>query len=295
MNTKVHRLSAINYFGGKSRYMDWLLPFFDRKHINDLQQITHWVEPFCGAASVTLNIHPYPIETINDIDGRLVNFFQVLRDHPEKLIDKLLLTPYNRAEFIMSLKPHKDKIEDARRFFVRMQQSFGGIGHVSARITSWRTQYVESRRGMSMETSKYLSKIEGLHEVAARIMTMQIDNRDFRDVFKFYNSPNIIKYCDPPYVHVSRTGKKDYAYEMTDDEHIEFLELANLDKGKMAISGYDSELYNDMLLPVEKGGQWYKHLGPDRITNIGKNRKTAKREILWTNYNVNNQVPMLVL
>ena len=275
--------------------MDWLLPFFDRRHIVDLQLCDHWVEPFCGAASVSLNIVPWPIETINDLDDRLVNFFQVLRDHPDKLIDKLILTPYNRSEFIMALKPHHNKIEDARRFFVRMQQSFGGIGQVTARISSWRTQFTESRRGMSMETSKYLSKIEGLHEVAARIMTMQIDNRDFRDVFRHYNRSNILKYCDPPYVHLSRTGKKDYKYEMTNQDHWEFLELVNLDKGKIAISGYESELYREGLILVEDGGQWYKHLGPDRITNIGKNRKTAKREILWTNYNVNNQIPMLAL
>lgn len=79
MNTSTKRLSAFNYFGGKSRYLDWLLPLL---HV----PAHHYVEPFCGSAVVFLNKIPHPIETINDLDGRLINFFRVLREQPDKLI-----------------------------------------------------------------------------------------------------------------------------------------------------------------------------------------------------------------
>src|SRR5574339_214313 len=110
MNTKIRRVSALNYFGGKSRHLDWILPLIP-PHKN-------YVEPFCGSAVVFLNKRPSPIETISDLDGRLINFFKVLREHPDKLIDLLSLTPYSRNEYQLSKHISEDPIEDARRYFI---------------------------------------------------------------------------------------------------------------------------------------------------------------------------------
>ena len=42
---------------------------------------------------------PAKHEIINDINGLVVNFFRVLRDHKEPLIEALKLTPYSRQEY----------------------------------------------------------------------------------------------------------------------------------------------------------------------------------------------------
>lgn len=289
MNTKIVRLSAFNYFGGKTRHLDWILPKLDRRHVVELRDCTHWVEVFCGSAVVSLNLdHPFPIETINDIDGGVVNFFRVLRDHGQELIDKVLLTPYSRNEYLLSLKPLRGTgkavmIENARRYFVRQQQSFGGLGH--ARVNNWRTQYKETRRGMSLETSKLLGKIHRLDMITARLMMMQIENRDFVFMMENYAQSNTLLYCDPPYVHISRTGKKDYAWEMSDEQHERFLDLAVKSKSKIAISGYLNPLYNERLK------DWYRYVCDERVVNIG--RKRGVREVLWTNYNATNNLQLL--
>ena len=45
-----------------------------------------------------LNRPPSPIETYNDLDGEVVNFFRVLRDQPDELIRRIALTPFSREE-----------------------------------------------------------------------------------------------------------------------------------------------------------------------------------------------------
>ena len=61
------RLTAFRYYGGKYFSVKWLLSL--------LPECEHYVEPFCGAAHVALNRKPSPIETINDLNGDLINFF----------------------------------------------------------------------------------------------------------------------------------------------------------------------------------------------------------------------------
>ena len=101
MDTTKEKISTLNYFGGKSRLLDFILPLLDTPH-------KHYVEPFCGSASVFLNKRPSPIETISDLDARLINFFRVLREQPDELINRLDLTPYSRGEFQFCSDPCPD-------------------------------------------------------------------------------------------------------------------------------------------------------------------------------------------
>ena len=80
---------AFSYYGGKFSHLNWLLPL--------LPPSGSYVEPFAGSAAVLLNRPPSPIETYNDIDGEVVNFFWVLREKPKVLCEKLELTPYSRV------------------------------------------------------------------------------------------------------------------------------------------------------------------------------------------------------
>ena len=52
-----------------------------------------YLEPFFGSGAVLFNKPPSAIETVNDIDGDIVNFFRVLREQPEKLATFIAMTP----------------------------------------------------------------------------------------------------------------------------------------------------------------------------------------------------------
>jgi DNA adenine methylase len=83
------RMIAFGWYGGKFSHLEWLLPLLPACH--------HYCEPFSGSAAVLLNRTPSPIETYNDLDGEVVNFFRVLRDEKEKLVEAIGLTPFPSA------------------------------------------------------------------------------------------------------------------------------------------------------------------------------------------------------
>ncbi len=278
MNTAIKRTTAINYFGGKARYLDWLLPLFP-----PVNSYMNYIEPFCGSAVVFLNKEASSVETINDMDGRLLNFFRVLRERPDELIAQLELTLYSRCEFQHAQEKAEDPLEDARRFFVRAMQSFGGQCDTQRRINSWRVQMSEARRGVSMAVSKWLTKIDGLLECVTRFKMAQIENHDFEYVLDKFNLKDSFTYCDPPYDLATRTGTKDYKHEFTREDTIRLAKCLNNFNGMAALSAYDFPLM-DLLYPKEK---WMRHLGPARATNLGKQKKASAREMLYTNYDPN--------
>jgi DNA adenine methylase len=107
------KLIAFGWYGGKYSHLDWLLPLLPKCH--------HYCEPFGGSAAVLLNREPSPIETYNDIDGEVCNFFRVLREDKERLIEQIGLTPFSREEFAVAcqIDPVVPPMERARRFYVR--------------------------------------------------------------------------------------------------------------------------------------------------------------------------------
>jgi len=91
VNEETKKVIAFGWYGGKYSHLNWLLPL--------LPKTTHYCEPFAGSAAVLINREPSPVETYNDIDGEVVNFFRVLREQKEALIEVIGLTPFAREEF----------------------------------------------------------------------------------------------------------------------------------------------------------------------------------------------------
>lgn len=60
---------------------------------------THYCEPFAGGLSVLLAKPPSLIETVNDLDKRIITFWRVLRDNPKELERLCALTPHSRTEY----------------------------------------------------------------------------------------------------------------------------------------------------------------------------------------------------
>src|SRR5436309_7305403 len=101
------KLIAFGWYGGKYSHLDWLLPLLPPCH--------HYCEPFAGSAAVLLNREPSPVETYNDLDGEVVNFFRVLRSQKAELIESIGLTPFSREEFHLACQPLDGSISDLER------------------------------------------------------------------------------------------------------------------------------------------------------------------------------------
>jgi len=89
-------------------------------------QHKNYIEPCAGAGSVLLQKARSPLETYNDIDGNVVNFFRVLRDRPDDLLRQIRLTPWARAEYESCWDDCDDALEQARRFWVWAWMGIGG-------------------------------------------------------------------------------------------------------------------------------------------------------------------------
>ncbi len=270
---------AFGWYGGKYSHLDWLLPL--------LPYTTHYCEPFGGSAAVLINRDPSPVETYNDIDGEVVNFFRVLREQKEELLQAIGLTPFSREELRLAVKGKPENLTDlerARRFFVRARQVRTGLAQTASE-GRWAHCRLTSRAGMAGAVSRWLGSIEGLAEIAQRLLRVQIENAPAFEVIRRFDSPETLFYCDPPYVHESRSDTNAYAYEMSDDDHRELAELLHNVKGKVALSGYHSNLMNELY------GDWQYIEAPARkahSTNTGANNSKQNRtEVLWVNYPVN--------
>lgn len=265
----MEKVIAFGWYGGKFSHLDWLLPL--------LPKATHYCEPFGGSAAVLLNREPAPIETYNDIDSEIVNFFRVLREHKEELIEAIGLTPFSREEFERAIAPPSQKLselERARRFFIRARQVRTGLAQ-TASAGRWANCLLTSRAGMAGAVSRWLGSVEGLSEIVQRLLRIQIENAPAIDVIKRYDSEETLFYCDPPYPHSSRGDSRAYGYEMTDEEHRKLACVLHTVKGKVALSGYHCDLMDELY------GNWrYIESEPKNCHSI----KKPRTEVLWVNY-----------
>ena len=176
LDVRQRKVIAFGWYGGKFSHLDWLLPLLPDCH--------HYCEPFGGSGAVLLNRQPAAVETYNDMDGEVVNFFRVLRTRHSELIRAIALTPFSREEFFIACTTNGDRIsslERARRFYVRARQVRTGLAQ-TASVGRWANCKATSRAGMSGVVSRWFGGIETLEAVTERIRRVQIENRPALDI-----------------------------------------------------------------------------------------------------------------
>ena len=273
----------LKWHGGKHYLADWILSHAPEEY-------TTYLEPFFGGGSVLFRHPPGKSEIVNDVHGPLSIFWSVLQDESllRALKRKLDATPLSETVFeiacdhLEGFKHYDGELDTqmllntAWAFFVKYRQSRQGIGKVFATLSTGRT-----RRGMNEQASSWLSAIEGLPEAHQRLRGVVILNRDAIEVMLAHNKPSVWAYLDPPYLPETRTAPTIYEHEYSEESHIELLTMLGCDfRGKFALSGYPSAVYNDA---ADTFG-W--RCVSKEIVNSASSRKskTLKTECLWMNY-----------
>ena len=272
---------AFGWYGGKFSHLDFLLPLLPNDAL-------HFCDVFGGSAAVLINREPAPVETYNDLDSELVNFFSILRHREmgEQLLREIALTPFSREELTLACSPEEDvgPIERARRFYVRARQTRTGLAQTSS-TGRWAQCILTSRSGMAGAVSRWIGSIENLPQIIDRLMRVQIDNAPALEVIERYDTPDTLFYLDPPYVHESRGDKHAYMGEMSDSEHENLARLLNGIQGRAAISGYRTELYDSIY------ANWNRVDAPQKICH---SVRQPRQESLWMNYEPACQPQMMV-
>ncbi|AQQ09328.1 DNA adenine methylase [Sedimentisphaera cyanobacteriorum] len=266
------RRAPFAWYGGKYYYSQWIIEYFPEHRI--------FIEPFGGAGNILINKIESEVEIFNDLDSRISNFYYVLREKElfEELERRLALTPYSREVFekVIAEPEPEEPVHRAYNFFIKCRQSMGGTGMSRLRPASW-VMSLRARRKMAEPVSKYLSSIEGLEPIAERFRSVVIENLDAVKLISKYDRKDSLTYCDPPYLPETRNSNTNtYGCEMSVEEHTTLLEKLRECRGKVILSGYESNLYS------EKLKDWRRE--ELETKSYMKNSGQTRTEVLWMNF-----------
>ncbi len=248
----------LKYPGAKNALAPWIIQYLPRT--------AHYVEPYAGSLGVFLAKAKAPHEVVNDLSGDVVNLFRVIREHGQELAALVEMTPYSRAEYYESYKPADEPLERARRFLVRAWQAHGYKAYCR---TGWRHNGSQSLQSV---TNLWNGVPETIRAVAIRLKDAEIECQSALAIIERYKTADTTIYADPPYPLSTRKGRKLYAHEMTDDDHLLLLDALDRHPGPVVLSGYACELYDTRL------AHWH------RVTKQTHAEKGQTRtEVLWLN------------
>lgn len=258
--------SPLIWFGGKGRMAEHI--------ISKMPPHKCFVDLFGGAAHVISQKPMITNEVYNDIDGDLVNFILVARAQTAQLVKACETLPYSRELYERWKREEmpKDDFERAVRFFY-LNRSGIAKGN-SSYDTGWR----HSREHNTART--YQHACERIEAFAKRMSNVMIDNRDFREIIRVYDSPETLFYVDPPYIN------RETRYKLVEQDkakplklHHDLADALNKVEGKVVLSYYDHPLL-DELYP-----HWSReYFGAVRQVVNGSNN--SSEEMLLMNFEV---------
>lgn len=228
---------ALRYHGGKWLLADWIISHFPPHRV--------YVEPYGGAASVLLQKERSYGEVYNDLDGEIVNLFRVIRENPRRLMRAVAWTPFSRVDYRGAFETSDDPIEQARRTIIRSFMGFGSTA-ASGKNTGFRSN---SNRSGTTPSHDWMNFPPNIRLIGRRLRGVTIEHKSAMEVMAQQDDENVLHYQDPPYVHASRpsmSGDGAYRHEMTDADHRELAGFNATLKGMIVISGYRSDLYDEL-------------------------------------------------
>lgn len=253
--------ALMKYPGSKWSLSKWIIEMFPDHH--------SYLEPFFGSGAILFNKQRSGIETVNDLDGNVVNLFYWIRKDPERLAHEIYFTPFARQIYDESYsKIPTDDFDRAVQFYIRLNMGYGF--RTNGEKVGWKNDI--QGREKAYAAQDWVNLPDKIIQAAERLRGVQIENRPAVDLIQRFNYPNVFIYCDPPYVLGTRHGKQ-YGCEMDDKDQEELLETLLQHKGPVMISGYESDLYANKLK------DWYRE-----ETTAYSQVCSKKTEIVWMNY-----------
>lgn len=215
--------------GAKNRILEWLMPQIPYRDA--------FIDVFGGSGVVMINRRPSKVDVYNDRYDTLVDLFKAIRDHPSELIQYLSDTYYSREIFEDSIVIKQSDpvwVRGAQVLF-RMGFSVFGMGDV---FNTPRPPYGEK---FDSAARNHLRKISHILELSDRFRGVVLENLDWREVLRHYDSPMTVFYLDPPY-YKADWGK--YEFSMSPQDHEEMLNLVFKLDACVCVSSYPNELYS---------------------------------------------------
>jgi len=263
--------TPINYYGGKQKLVPVLRSLFPPHK--------KYVEPFVGGGAAFWDKEPSTHETINDIDYRVINFYEVVQTRFDELNERVQLTlnsEHQHREAARILRaPLLDPVAYAWAFWVSSCMSFG-----SKLLGGWAFGCNSADIGSEAKTLAN-RKLAFQKHLAERLRNVDIFCRDAIEVIQLSDGPDTFFYFDSPYPE-SDCGH----YAGREEVYYRLLDLLPTLQAKWLMSSYPSEQLTELRCTYG----WESH-DQDMHLSMSRKHKVLKRkqECLTMNYRVAEQ------
>ena len=262
----INMKTPITYYGGKQRMVGVILSLIPKHKL--------YCEPFTGGAAVFFAKEKSEMEVINDLNGDVVNFYQVCKTDFNKLEKLVQATPHSRkihaeTKEILKNQENHNKIKRAWAFWVQTNMSF------AAKLFGGYAFEKKSKGTLRRFVNK---KLKFTKEIADRLDWVSIECNDALQVIKSRDTSESFFYCDPPYFNSEMGPYKGYS----EKDFNNLLELLSRIKGQFLLSSYPS----DELTRHVKKSKWSFYTMQKFVAVSDKTDKT-KIEVLTANYDIN--------
>jgi DNA adenine methylase len=217
----------VPYIGEKSKFSNFIIPYIP-------QNLSTYIEPFAGMYGIffSLNHNEYEFQNYiyNDINHLNSNLFDYLKNSDFiKVVNVINVDEsiFNSAhDYILT---GNDKMSLAINWLIILTCSY------PSDIKRWRNN--NEFEIFKLKYSAYINKLSKITE---------INNKDYKEIIKEYDSENTFFYLDPPYKE-----KESYYinHNFNANSHKELADIVNNIKGKFILSYY----YFDGIEDLYKG------------------------------------------
>jgi len=280
---------CISYIGGKARIGKWIAPFIPK-------DIETYVEGFSGMFWVFFNMDLtlYPnLKTVvyNDYNGLNANLYKCIKDY-DRLWDVLNTYPCQQLgventppEYAENFKEYQREIFDpnyvignepnydaAGKYVYVLTQIFSGSKPEKSSYTDYKGKY-RCKILIFMDKLKNPKYREHFDKITF------VENLDFEDVVKKYDSETTYFYMDPPY------WKTENYYSNHDFDRTDHERLANClkqIKGKFSLSYYDFEILHTWF--PEENYRWERKKFAKAASAKKNIKQNMGEELLILNY-----------
>lgn len=227
-----------------------------------------YVEAFVGGGALYWHKEPSKIEIINDLNGFVANFYRVVKnDHHalNRMIQDTLHDEYtyNQARDIYRSRTICDPVKMAWAFWVGCNMSFGGS------VFDGSFQITTNSQDITHPGKRTRNKRHVFTNIAGRLESTMILEKDALDVIKKYNNSSTFIYCDPPYFQANQGHYRGY----TRDDFEQLIIAMTESKSQILTSCYFDPM-------IERYGLEYRKIE----MKLGVKNGAKKEECLIWNY-----------
>jgi DNA adenine methylase len=272
----------VKWVGGKRGLLSQITPLLPKKFNN-------YFEPFVGGGALFFELQKQgkldgKKVYLFDINSELINAYNIVKESPKKLIEKLFefkenhskeyyyeVRAWDREENFLEL----DKITRASRFIYLNKTCFNGLYRVNRKN--------QNNVPMGSYKNPNICDSDIIYSASYALQNATILNASYIDVLKYATKDDLV-YFDPPYYPLNPTSSfTSYSeFEFLDREQEELFELfSELDrKGAFVVhSNSDTEFINELYNKFD-----IKKIQANRFINSKGSGRGKISEVLVRNF-----------